>query len=141
MGNSKVRKKNSFAHKVLAEVTLESNEKLVQGLRDMIEQNHLLEENRMQLERQMFNDYMQYKKDRDLDARENSRMSLFNQQLLIQAINNSLYRPSAASPLSSRRPRQRLQCFTMDLQLKLHCHHRIHQPKKHRFLLETTVIS
>ena len=49
----------------------------------MIEKNCLLEENRIQIQRQIFNDSIQYKKDRDLDARENARMSLFNQQLLV----------------------------------------------------------
>jgi hypothetical protein len=36
----------------------------------------------------MFNDSMQYIKERDLDARENAMISLFNQQLLVQAISN-----------------------------------------------------
>jgi hypothetical protein len=52
----------------------------------MTEQNRLLEQNRIELQRQLFNDNMQYKKDRDFAVRENARMSLFNQQLLVQAI-------------------------------------------------------
>lgn len=36
----------------------------------------------------MFNDNMQYKKERDLDAKGNALISLFNQQLLVQGIIN-----------------------------------------------------
>jgi hypothetical protein len=123
--------KNNFAHKILTEVTFEISEKLVQGLRDITKQNRLLEENIMKIQRQMFNDNMQYKK-KEFWMLERTQGCLY-------LISNSSYMPSATSPLPSQRTRQILLCLTLDLHLRLQCHHAIHQPHKFRLNLERVV--
>ena len=78
-GNTSVCRKSSTAQKALADVTLESSEKLVQSLKEMNDLNKLIEEKKVDVEKQMFIESMQNKGEIDIQVLENARMTLFNQ--------------------------------------------------------------
>ena len=59
-------KKNSFAYKLFANVTMKSSEKLVQSFKKMNHHNWQMEESKLELQRQVFNYSMQYTHNRDM---------------------------------------------------------------------------
>ena len=86
--NIGVYRKSSIAKKTLANVTLESSKKLVQSLREMNNLNKLMEEKRVDVQKQMFTKSMQYKQERDAQVFQTTRMTFFNEQHMVQTIGN-----------------------------------------------------
>lgn len=71
----------------MVEVTSKSSKKLVGALKDISNTEREMENKKIEVYLSMFEQNMEYKKERDRQAKDNAKLSLLNQQLAVQALN------------------------------------------------------
>lgn len=85
-GNIAVRRKTSSGHKMMADVTQETGEKLVSALKEIKTSNKELETRKLDVHLDLFDKNMDYKMLRDQQQLEIARLTIQNQSLLVSAI-------------------------------------------------------
>jgi hypothetical protein len=73
---------------VLADATTEGSEKLVSALKKITTTNKEMETRKLDLQVELHSANLEYKRERDRTAAENTRLSLFHQSTVVQAISN-----------------------------------------------------
>jgi hypothetical protein len=99
-----VRRKSSSSIKLVADATLEGNEKLVAGLKDINETAKELKHEELALEMKIHEENLRYNKEKDMMLLENSKLALMNQAAVV-AVMTSLadaIRSDRAPPVVTR---------------------------------------
>jgi hypothetical protein len=81
-----VRRKSSSAHKVMAEATTKGSKKLVSALTDISNTNKEMECRKIALQKEIHATNLEYKRERDRTAVENTKISLLYQSAVVTAI-------------------------------------------------------
>jgi hypothetical protein len=76
--NTGVRKENNSAYRVMAEATTEGSKKLVTALTDISNTNKEMESRKIELQKEIHAANLEYKRDRDRAAAENTQVSLLH---------------------------------------------------------------